>query len=262
MLILQSLFLLALALSTHSLVSRQPGGAISTVKHLRHRRARPHAVFRFLHHAFTMYLVAALATKVELEVKVLSKIGLGIPDQPLDLVVECLRAARKHKLEISPRDSQGEDVAQLQDITLCLATIRSIMHRIPEYTKEAIYRVRTSSLTSPPAEQTSRLLKIGLKLTAERRSQYFGSIKGLEALSSNSSFSRPVPIVSFGEDGDDDPEFSQIHKTIELFEELLSGFHNNDMTKIDEAIEKGRTIFASHTIRKPLCPTVIYVISF
>ncbi|KAI9449763.1 hypothetical protein BJY52DRAFT_1192311 [Lactarius psammicola] len=205
-----------------------------------------------------------------------SKIGLEIPDQPLDRVVECLQAARKHKLELreaSPllnhlsvtillQRQSGEDVAQLQDITLCLATIRSITHRIPEYTKEAIYRVRTSSLTSPPAEQTSRLLKIGLKLTAERRSQYSGSIKGLEALSGNSSFSRPVPIVSFGEDGDDDPEFSQIHKTIELFEELLSGIHNNDMTKIDEAIEKGRTILASHTIRKPLCPTVIYVISF
>ncbi|KAI9449758.1 hypothetical protein BJY52DRAFT_1227571 [Lactarius psammicola] len=135
-----------------------------------------------------------------------SKVGLGAPDQPLDRVIECLRAARKHELEL----------------------------------REAHFALAQSRL----------------KLTAGRCSQYFGSIKGLEALSGNSLFSQPVPIVSFGEDGDDDPEFSQIHKTIELFEELLSGIHNNDMTKIDEAIEKGRTILASHTIRKPLCPTV------
>ncbi|KAI9452593.1 hypothetical protein BJY52DRAFT_1226032 [Lactarius psammicola] len=62
------------------------------------------------------------------------------------------------------------------------------------YKGSNIYRVRTSSLTSPPAEQTSRLLQIGLK--------------------------------------------------------LLSGIRNDDMTKIDEAIEKGQTILASHRVRE------------
>jgi len=79
----------------------------------------------------------------------------------------------------------------------------------------------------------------------QRFRHHFGSIEGLEASSGNSPLSQPVPVVSFGEYEDADSEFGRTIKKVKLLGGLLSGIRNTDITKIDDAIERGRTILAS-----------------
>jgi len=219
---------------------------------------------------------------------VLSKVRLWLPDRPLDQVIKCLRAARMHKpdlrqahfaLAISlgihyyvtlvnddyekavsvldeiitsnpPGDSQGEFVSEAQWFVTMLAMTRSITHETPEYLEEAIYRTR-AFLASTSAKEPFDLAAVvpDLERTAKQRFHYFGSIEGLEVSSGNSPLSQPVPMVSIEEFEDDDSEFGRIHKKMELLEGLFSGVWNNDMTKIDEAIERGRTILASSAPR-------------
>ncbi len=213
-LILQALFLLSLALVMRSALSKQSEDATCAAKYLRYLRDQPHRD-GFPRHQVTRLLVDALAFRVELGAGnvmqnigemavlchellaldmsdvdttrfitlfarvVLSKISPWVPDQPWDQLVECLRAARKHKPDLgearfalalslgcrycitfmnddyeeavsvleeiftcsSPGDSRDKFVAIAQGIVRTLAVIRS--HQTPEYSVEAIFHART-----------------------------------------------------------------------------------------------------------------------
>ncbi len=116
---------------------------------------------------------------------ILSEIRPGVPGQPLDQVVECLRAARRHKPDLrearftlayslciryctmtfanddyeeamsiydeiitsSPPGDTFVPLAQHQ--VTALAMFRSEIHQTPEYLEEAIYRARAFSSSSP-----------------------------------------------------------------------------------------------------------------
>ena len=223
-------------------------------------------------------------TLVTLTCKVVfSKIRMGVPDQPLDQLIECLRVARELKPELreahfalaycltirydmtnvthdyeeaasildetinssAPGENQDKFVAKAQQMMAGLAMLRSMMHQTPEYSEEAIYRarafVRTSLEEHPIHPRSDHPLEVAALEVAERqRFRYFGSIEGFEPSSSN--------LPSFG---DENPELGPILKKAELLGGLLSGIRNNDITKIDEAIKKGRSILASSAPSAP-----------
>ncbi len=208
-----------------------------------------------------------------------SMIRLFVPDQPLNQVIECLRLAKMHKPRLrkahvalfyclfvrycmtfvnddyeeaasildeiiassSPGDSQDEDVTVLRRIVTVLAVARSRMHDTPEYSEEAMYRARAFLSSSPVEHPLNHFVNQSLEGGSEQRLRHFGSIDGLETSSSNSPLSQPVQVVSFGEYEDDDSDFGRGDKT-KLLRGLLSGIHDDDITKVDEAIEKGRTM--------------------
>ena len=217
---------------------------------------------------------------------VLSKIDLWLPDRPLDQVIECLLAARAHKPDLRQAhfalavslgvhyymtladddyekaasvldeiitsnpsgNSQGEFVDEALSFVTVLAGTRSITHEIPEYLEEAIYRARTCLASTSKKEFFHPAAAFNLESTAKKRFDYFGRIEGSEASSSNSPLSLPVPEATFGEYEGDDLEFNKI----KLLGELYSGIQNDDITKINEAVEKGRAILASTTPRDPI----------
>ncbi|KAH9161527.1 CHAT domain-containing protein [Lactarius sanguifluus] len=121
-----------------------------------------------------------------------------------------------------------------------LAMIRSAAHETPEYSEEAIYRARTFT---GPSSHKDRFAEI----TAEQRVRYFGSTEGPEASSGSPPLSRPrsrpAPVVLFKDH--DDPEIDPTFEKLGLLEGLLSVIRDNDLTEIDETIEKGRTALAS-----------------
>ncbi|KAH9020891.1 CHAT domain-containing protein [Lactarius hengduanensis] len=214
---------------------------------------------------------------------VVSKIRIGAPDQPLDQVIECLRVARMHKPDLRgvgialalslavryfmtfvnddyeeaasimdemaafspPEESQDEIVDIAQGIVTMLAITRSMVHRTPEKSEDAIHRA--STLTSAPVEKPELLLAGVLEDTAKQRIRDFGSIEGLEAPSDDSPLSQPL--VSIG--GSDEPESKYgLRKDSKLLEELFSKIRNCDTTDIEEVIEDGRAILASSDPRR------------
>ncbi|KAH9057550.1 CHAT domain-containing protein [Lactarius vividus] len=231
---------------------------------------------------------------------ILSKIHLWLPDRPLDKVIKCLRTTRMHKpdhrqahfaLAVSlgthyyvtsanddyekaasvldeiitsnpPGDSQGEFVAEAQWFVTMLARTRSAMHKSPEYLEEAIYRNRAFLASSSVKEPSGPAIAFDLEHAAKERLRYFGSIDGPEASFSDSPSSQPVPGVSSGEYEGGNPEFSRIHENMELLGGLLFGVRNNDATKIDETIEKGRTILASTVPRDPIASCLFEFFGF
>ncbi|KAI9452961.1 CHAT domain-containing protein [Lactarius psammicola] len=142
-------------------------------------------------------------------------------------------------------DSQDEFVAQAQQVVTLLAMVRSKMYQTPEYSEEAIYRGRAFLSSAPVEQQVRPAVCEALRKTEEQRFRFFGSIEGLEASSSDSPLSQPVPVLPFGEYEDDNSEFDRIHQKTELLKGLLIKIRNNDITDIEEAIENGRTILAS-----------------
>jgi CHAT domain-containing protein len=225
---------------------------------------------------------------------ILSKVRLWLPDRPLDKVIKCLRAARIHKPDLRqahfalgvslgvhyyvtfvdddyekatsvldeiiaskhPGDGQGEFVTEARWFVTMLATTRSATHEIPEYLEEAIYRTHLFLASSSVEDYFYPAGAFDLERTAEQRFRYFGLTDGPVASSSNS---RPAPPeLSTGEYETYDTEFSQIREKLELLGGLFSGIRNNDMRKINEAIEKGRTILASATPRHPLASCLFY----
>ncbi|KAI9452960.1 CHAT domain-containing protein [Lactarius psammicola] len=318
--ILEILFNPAVTLILRSKGSKQPEDVTYAAKYLRHLRDRPHQAFGFPRHEVTTMLLEALAVQVKLEagnvmrkigemaalchelltldmsdvdttrsiylfaMAVLSKIRLGVPDQPLDQLIECLRAARKYKPDLreacfalalslhcrycmtfvnddyeeaasvldeliassSPGDSQDKFVAIAHEFATRQAMIRSKIDQTPENLEEAIYRARAFLNSSPVRESSRPLAVFDLKAAAKERFGYFGSIEGLEALSDNSPLSQPVTAVA--SEKNDDLEFIRMDKEINP---LLSGILNNDDIKIDEAVEKARTILASSSPSDP-----------
>jgi hypothetical protein len=305
---------LAIALHLRSIESEQPEDATYAAKYLRHLRVQPHEMFQFPRHKVTTLLVDALAAQVKLGagnvmenigemavlcrelfaldildddttlsitrfvLAVLSKIRLGVPDQPLDQLIECLRAARKHKPDLrearfalalslccrycttfvnddheeaasvldeiitssSPGDSQDKFVAMAHEFATRQAMIRSKVQQTPENLEDAIYRAR-AFLGSPSVKDP--ILPADLEGIAKQRFGYFGSIEGLEASSGNSTS---------GKDDHDDSEFGRMIKKMNLL--LSEILDNDDITKIDGVIEKGRTILASSIPSDPRAP--------
>jgi tetratricopeptide (TPR) repeat protein len=314
--ILLALLLLARALLRRSEVLNQPEDAISAAKFFRHLRDQPHKAFGLPRHKVTSLLVETLGLQVKLEVEnamqnigemavlcrelfslgmfyddatrtitrfsqaVLSTIRLGVPDQPLDEVIECLRAATKYKPDLHearfalafslayryvmtfanddyeeaasvldeivtlPGDGQDKFVALAQQMVASLASMRSTTHETPEYLEEAMYRAR-AFLTSSSVTETIGFELFELEDTAKQRFRYFGSVKGLGESSGSSRLSQPVPVVSFEEGEGHDNNKNTRKIKLGLLGGLLSGIRKNDITTFDEAIEKGRTILAS-----------------
>ncbi|KAH9022593.1 hypothetical protein EDB84DRAFT_493680 [Lactarius hengduanensis] len=221
----------------------------------------------------------------------------GVLSQPLNLTqtIKCLRLARIHKPDLqaahtalalclciryvttfvnddyeeaasildesitssSPSSlgvSQDEFLAGLQFLVTGMAVHRSRTHQTPEYSEEALYRAR-AFLASPSLEVFSHPSAVlSLEDIAKQRFHYFGHIEGLEASSSNSQLSRSVSLLA---SRGGDPEIALMLKTMELLSELRSGIRNNDITKIDEALEKGRTLLASSPSRHPLASYLV-----
>ncbi|KAH9037579.1 CHAT domain-containing protein [Lactarius hengduanensis] len=209
---------------------------------------------------------------------ILSKVRLWLPHRPLDKVIKCLRVARVQKPDLRQAhfalavslgihyymtfvDEDYEKAASVLDEIITSDPrgdnqgefmTRSAAHESPEYLEEAIYRGRAFLVSSSVKEPIHPDISFDLESTAKRRFSYFGPIEGPEASSSGSPLSQPVPEVFFGEYKGIFPELSRLHENMELLGGLLSGIRNNDLTKIDGAMEKGRTILASTTPRDPL----------
>ena len=325
--ILPMSFSLAITLYSRAIKFKQPEDAISAAKYLRHLRDQPHEVVGVPRYEVSSFLVDALAYQVELEAgnimqnigemavlcrelltldmsdsnirtthsiilldgAVLSKIEEMVLDQPLDQIIECLRAARRHKPDLlmtrsalawslicrysltledddseeaaslleeiitssPPGNGRDEFIAKTQMLLITLVTVRSILHDASEYAEEAIYRALTVLGTSSVELPVRSDIVSKLELALSKRSHSFGFIEGPEASSDNSSSSPPVPVVSLGEYEGDGSEPGKMHEESEFFDILarLNGLRfeirNNDITKIDEAIDKGRTILAA-----------------
>ena len=292
------MFQLASALTLRSEGTKQPEDVIIATKFLFYLRDRPHEIPIASRHQVTELLVQTLALQVELEAGnmmqniremtvlshelltmetsdinatriidliwqvVQSKIHIGVPDQPLDELIECLRVAMKHQ-SVLPQvpvafakslvyryyitsvdndyeeampildkittsgNSQDKTEAKFQGIATRLAAelamMRSNAYESPEYLEEAIYRARTCH-SSPSYMELYSDLDIGLEDTAEQRSRYFPSIEGIEE-----------PSLEFGRDSDDQMD--------SLYVEILDD--DCDTTKMDEIIKKGRSIATS-----------------
>ena len=136
--IFQVMYFLAKALLMRSKLSNQPEDAIYATKYLFHLRDQPRVISDVPPHVITILLVDTLAFQVELETgnmmqniremavlchelltsalnmsdvdttrliyliskTMSSKIRNWVPDQPLDELIECLRAARKHRPDL------------------------------------------------------------------------------------------------------------------------------------------------------------------
>ena len=298
---LKTLSYFARELLSRSEVTKQPEDLVSTTKFLVHLRDQPHEITSASRHRVTELLVHILALQVALEAGnvmqniremavlsrelltldietttylirlihevVRSKLSANDPDQPLDELIEFLRAARKQTPDLlegrialakslcvrygmtsmnddydeaisildeiityrSPGNSQDESVTEAQGLATALATwlamARSDDYPTPENLEEAIYRT-SASYSSPSVKEhyPSLLLKFDPEATAKERFRYFGSVERAEESSGGSTLSQLRPPMK------------------DLLFEIRK---NDDTTKIDEAIEKGRSILAS-----------------
>ncbi|KAH8978732.1 CHAT domain-containing protein [Lactarius hatsudake] len=308
----QALFALAQALLTRSNVSKQPRDAIFAATFLLHLRGQPQGAFGVPPHRVTSSLLDALVLQVRFKAgnvmknirevavlycellasdalesdttrcilliceAVLSNIRPGVPGQPLDEVVDCLQAARRHKPDlrvacytlafslcvrycmtfadgdyeatslydeiITSGDSQDTFAPLAVQQVTALAMFRSKTHQTPEYFEEAIYRARDVSSSSPssvpPLLRTA--VNEALRDTKKERFRYFGSIEGLGPRSGGLPLSQQLAL----EKGNT-LEADRMSKKVQLLEGLLSEFHSNNITDVEGAIEKGRTILAS-----------------
>jgi CHAT domain-containing protein/tetratricopeptide (TPR) repeat protein len=232
--------------------------------------------------SFALFLVALLSNLKVIPPEVWD------PDQPVDQFIECLRAAREHQLmqdearlalacclyvrysRTSMNDDYEEAASMLdevitsgsaednfvdpaQQLVTMLATLRSSSHQTPEYSEEAIYRIR-ELLGSPfVKESLNPGLVFDLEGAANQRSLHFGSDGEVvkESLG-NLSFSQlalRVSGVSYTED--DDSEVGRLYKNGDLLMRLLFEI-DNDGTRINETIEKGRAILASSSPKDSL----------
>jgi hypothetical protein len=285
-------------------VSKQPEDVICATKYLSHLRDQPHKIPNIPRHRVTALLVNALAVQVKLEAGkvmqniremavlcrelftletsdvdtthliiltyrvVISKIRSGVPDQPLDELIEFSRVARKRRPDLleahmtfaislvfryamtSVNDDYEEAASTLDDVIAYsypgngqdesvaigaiglvtgLARLRSMFYQTPEHLEEAIYRSRTCASSSSFNEHLpGPMAAMDPEVTANDRFGYFGSIEGVEESFDN----RRGNMLS--------QEYKQ---TIDRMQDLVFGIRNtDDTTEIDEAIEEGRSI--------------------
>jgi CHAT domain-containing protein len=321
--ILKALFSLACGLLRRSTVSKQLKDAIYAAKYFVHLRDQPHVIPDTPRHKLTGFLVCALAEQVELEAGnvmehireitvlsrellaletsdvdtphltrhlcdvVMSKIGPGVPDQPLDELIECLRAARRRRpdlvncrlaiamclachysmtnvnddyeeaasildeiiADISPGNSLATDSERAFATGLArqLAMMRSSVHQTPENLEEAIYRTQTCVSSS----SFKKLFPYDLdpEATSNERFRYFGSIEGVEEPSDNSMSFEPLPVPGA-------LEFSQ---ATDKMKDLLIVIRNSvDTMQIHEVVEKARSMMASDLLRNHLLKTSLF----
>jgi CHAT domain-containing protein len=319
--ILQALFFLASTLLKRSKLSNLPEDASYAAKYLRYLRDQPHQVFELVHEV-TALLVETLNFQVKLEVgnamqnigemavlcrelftldmsdvditlpityfaeAVLSKIYPFVPDQPLDQVIECLRAARKHKPELrearlalakslafhyfmtfvndyyeeaasvldeiiassSPEDSQDEIVphAQIVNYAQHLFAFLATTRANTHQTPE--YLEEAMYRTRRAFLATSPELPQAVGYDLERTAKLRFSHFG--SIKGFEEWSGNLPLSPDPVVSDDN--LDRVVEKAGLLEELRSGIRNNDITTFDEAIEKGRTILASADPRHPL----------
>ena len=302
-----ALYLLSLAVVQRSTVTKLSEDAVYATKYLRHLRSQPHAALGLTRHAVTKLLVDALDTRVDLEAgnvmqnigematlclellaldmsdiditpsitrfvrTARSKLGMWVPDQPLDQVIECLRSARKVKPDLHdaqvalveclcnrycttfvdddyqeatsvlgefPTSTSDILADRVQRLVTTMAVIRSKMNQRPEYSEEAIYRARALLSSFPEERHPTSFINLSLGELAEHRVGYFGSIGGLSASASNFP---SVPVVPPKKDGYTRP----IRERLELLHELHSRICDDDIMEINETIEQSRSILAS-----------------
>ncbi|KAH9170797.1 CHAT domain-containing protein [Lactarius sanguifluus] len=229
-------------------------------KYLRHLRDQPQAAFACPPHAVTTLLFDVLSFQVikclrvarvrkpdhrqahfALAVSLATHYYVTFVNDDYEKAASVLDEIITSNASNSPGDSQSDFVAEAQWFVTMMAMTRSATHETPEYLEEAIYRTREYLASSSVKEPFGPADTFDLERTAEQRFHYFGSIEGPEASSSGLPLSQLALEESFGEYEGDDPEFSRVDKNMGLLAGLLSGIRNNDTTKIDEAIEKGRT---------------------
>ena len=133
------------------------------------------------------------------------------------------------KITSSSGDSQEESLAVLQPLVASMAVIRSQAHTTPEYS-EAIYRARAHLVDHP----FDTFFHRSLESVAKQRLH----IEGIEASPGNSPLSQPDRVWYENDN-------SEVARNFRLLEGLFSGIPNDDITKMDEALEKGRAILAS-----------------
>jgi tetratricopeptide (TPR) repeat protein len=189
----------------------------------------------------------------------------SFPDQSqaLNQMIKCLRLARVHKPEMQEvyfslakcltiryyhttddglldeavsilneaiaSSSPGDFSSPIRKLVATQAALRWAVNvnGDPERFEEAIYRARAFLTSSSPEEDLYPIWSHVLENAANNRVNNFGPIGGLEPSSSHLPPWLPVP--------DELPP---------LFE-LIEGIRNYDITDVDEAIEKGRSILAS-----------------
>jgi CHAT domain-containing protein len=318
--ILQALFLLALALVKRSRVYRLPGDAIYAANYLRYLRNQPHQAFGIPRHKVTVLLVDALAIQVEWEARnvmqnigemaalsrelltldmsdvnttrsfflfftaLLSKLHQPVPDQPMEQVIECLRAATEPQIlrlearltlafclstryfgtfmnddyeeasfildeAITSCSPQDNFMAQLpiQQIVTALAIARSLSHENPEFSEESTYRART--FLNSPIENQPPLARVAasysLKNATWQRFVHFGSIDGLEVSYRHTPVSQLLTVPRSIVDYYPGPV--QGRKLVEIIIGLILKIRNNNIPdiQVEEAIKAGRTILLS-----------------
>ena len=310
--ILHVLFSLASALLLRSAVSKQPEDAICATICLSHLRDQPHEIPSIPRYKVTALLVGALALQVELEAGnsmqniremavlsrklletsdlaathfillihavVKSKIRSGVPDQPLDELIEFSRVARKRRPDLlegrmtlaaslvwryhmtcanddyeeassildeiiadsSPGNSQDESGTLARAQATGLVTVLAMMRSSAYQTPEFLEEAiyRTRTFVSSPSVKEHLT---GMVLDPEATSNVrFTYFGSIEGVEASSSkwLSLETP-----EDLAWKLEYNQ---TFEKMKNLRFRIRNNDDTmEVDEAIAKGRSILAS-----------------
>ncbi|KAH9052214.1 hypothetical protein EDB87DRAFT_1581906 [Lactarius vividus] len=255
-------FALALALVRRSEASSQPEDAIYAAKYLRHLRDQPYTVPRFLRQAVAACLVDALACQVEFgannlmqcieEMAVLchelltsnpsddnttrsisrfaavvsSEITLWAPDQPLNQVIECLRLARQQRPDLRiARKALSFSLGYRYCMTLVNDDYEEDVSGIDEL-------VTSGSAGDSQNADVAPIQIIATALATLRSMAYQSPEYSEEAI-----YRAPFSLKRHS----DNPMLEKL----ELLRELLSGIGNIDITEIEEAIERGRTILPS-----------------
>ncbi|KAI9433884.1 hypothetical protein H4582DRAFT_2101246 [Lactarius indigo] len=224
-------------------------------------------------------MATPLAPSLLIAKAISSKISSWVLSQTLNLnqTIKCLRLARVQKPDLQVAhtalalclgiryvmtfvDDDYEEAASILDESIHFQFPQNGGAPIEDSPDPRVFRGGAiscsciSRLTFCQIASLILLSLINLEDIAKQRFRYFGHIEGLEASSSNSQLSRPVSLLA-SQGGD--LEISPLLKTMELLGELRSGVRNNDITKIDEALEKGRIILASSASRHPLTSYLI-----
>jgi CHAT domain-containing protein len=305
--ILNALFLLSGVLLLRSTFSKQPEDTICATKYLSHLRDQPHEIPSTPRHQVTALLVEALELQVELEAGnmmqniremavlstelletsdvdathfiiiihefVTSKIHVGVPDQPLDELIEFSRVARKRRPDLLV----GHMTLAISLICRYITTCANDDYEQAASILDDIIAYRSPGNSQDESLAGARASAIGLVTTlAMIRSYVHETPENVEeaiyrtrtfASSSSAKEHHPLPPILqlmdpefaankrfgyFGSiEGVDDSlgnwllnvapqEYMQ---TVGRMQDLLFGIRNTDDTaEIDEAVEKGRSI--------------------
>ncbi|KAF8259677.1 CHAT domain-containing protein [Lactarius quietus] len=317
---LKAFFSLALALLMRSRMCEQPNDVVHAAKYLFHLRDQPNEISGIPHHHITTLLVIALDMKLEtgntmqnireiavlcgglfdwrtsgvdttllinlVSSIVLSKISPNVPDQPLDELIECLRAARRHIPDIL--QAYGR-------LALAIALMnRYVMTFVNDDYEEAMSmldEIMASSFLGDGQDEAEVQAKAqkATSLLAEYRSMAFENPEYLEeAMYRTRALRNSYPIKEDSYHSSFDPEFTarqrfsyfgsiegleassdgltssslrraerkskakegdvdwEFYRIEDEMDTLLLWIRNNDTAKIDEGIKRGRALLDSY----------------